>query len=203
MKKNINQYFSVLMLASILLIFIFNFTKVLAVYNNDSLTLDINSPIEQVRTVTNTTPSKIESEFCQNRSLEVKGTSDENTSQDMIMPHMDHEPRHGGQFFMAANRHYHVEGVYSTECGFELYLYDEYTRPIKSASFQALIKVTQSFAEDETWESSLFLVPSENQQKLTSFELQLEPDDSGNTGEIAIELYLKFPGNQEPDYYNF
>ena len=191
------------MAASILLIFIFNFAKVLATYNTDTLATNKSLSVEQFQSVVNTTTSKAESEFCQNRSSNIKAQSNVNNSQDMTMPHMDHEPRHGGHFFMAANRHYHLEGVYSKECGFELYLYDEYTRPIKSGLFQAFIKVTQTFVEDETWDSYLFLIPSENQEKLSSFELQLEPDDSGNTGEVSIALYLKFPGNQEPDYYNF
>ncbi|NOQ79269.1 MAG: hypothetical protein GQ546_07695 [Gammaproteobacteria bacterium] len=203
MIKNINKYFVVLMAASILLIFIFNFTKVLATYNTDTLAIDKNSPMEKVQSVVNTTTSKTESEFCQNRSLEVKAQPNVNNSQDMTMPHMDHEPRHGGQFFMAANRHYHIEGVYSKECGFELYLYDEYTRPMKSGLFQAFIKVTQSFVDEESWDTYLFLVPSENQERLNSFELQLDPDDSGNTGEVSIALYLKFPGNQKHEFYNF
>lgn len=190
------------MVVLILLIFVFNFSKVLATYNSDSLSADKSLPMGSALPVTNEENSKMESEFCQNRLSMVKASPEDN-SKKVMMPHMDHEPRHGGQFFMAANRHYHLEGVYSKECGFELYLYDEYTQPIKSGSFQGFIKVTQSFADEETWESSLFLIPSANQNKLTSFELQLEPDDLGNTGKVSIELYLKFPGNQEPDYYNF
>ncbi len=43
------------------------------------------------------------------------------------MAHMDHDSRHGGEFFMSSNKLHHVEGVYSAKCGFQLYTYNEYT----------------------------------------------------------------------------
>jgi hypothetical protein len=54
------------------------------------------------------------------------------------LAHGDHNPRHGGLFFMAADRFHHLEGALR-EGRFRLYLYDDYTEPLPPSAAVARI----------------------------------------------------------------
>jgi len=45
-----------------------------------------------------------------------------------IRPHGDHNPKHGGYFFMASNN-WHIEVAHPAPSLFRLYIYDEYSKP--------------------------------------------------------------------------
>jgi hypothetical protein len=78
-----------------------------------------------------------------------------------LRPHGNHNPRHGGQFFMAPDNWHHIEGAYPTARAFRLYVYDDYGRPLPPAALkdvEARIVTKESFdpATRKTTELSAF-----------------------------------------------
>ena len=114
----------------------------------------------------------------------------------MKMAHMDHESKLGGVFFMAPNKMHHLEATYSKECGFQLYLYNAFTKPINVNRFLAFLKVTGEIDGEED-KLTLFLEPNKS---YTTMQNLL---DVNLTGSFEIELHLKFPESEEVELFNF
>ncbi len=62
--------------------------------------------------------------------------------------HGDHNPRHGGQFFMADDAWHHIEGTYPSAGLLRVFFYDDWTRPLAPEAFTARAIVKDSAGKE-------------------------------------------------------
>jgi Heavy metal binding domain len=78
-------------------------------------------------------------------------------------PHQDHNPKHGGIFFMAPDAWHHLEGVYPEPGAFRVHLYDNFSQPLSAKTFKGRVVLKETFdpATGETPELVAYpLLPS-------------------------------------------
>jgi predicted RNA-binding Zn-ribbon protein involved in translation (DUF1610 family) len=60
-------------------------------------------------------------------------------------PHQDHNPKHGGIFFMAPDAWHHLEGTYPADGVFRVHLYDNFSQPLSAKPFKGRVVLKESF----------------------------------------------------------
>jgi hypothetical protein len=114
-----------------------------------------------------------------------------------LRPHGNHNPQHGGQFFMAPDNWHHIEGTYPRDRVFRLYLYDDYARPLSAVDLrrvQARVVTRETFdpATRKTTEISAFAMrPSRD-----GAYLEARVDRAPMPAEMTAKVRLK-PGAPE------
>jgi copper(I)-binding protein len=108
--------------------------------------------------------------------------------------HSIHDPQRGGTFYMAPNKTHHIEGVYTEECGFQLFLYNAFTESIRVDRFQAFVHVFP--ASDDEFDIIRFLSPA-----LGGTVLAARFGDAVSRP-FDVELYIRFPDQDAPQMFN-
>jgi hypothetical protein len=110
-------------------------------------------------------------------------------------PHGDHNPRHGGSFFMADDSWHHLEGTYPPGGPFRVFFYDDYTRPMPVKGFSGSVVLLDA-----------------NEKELDSFPLKpgritnaIEAPIKGATLPLKVKLKVKFEaeGKERPFDFTF
>jgi hypothetical protein len=115
-----------------------------------------------------------------------------------LRAHGNHNPQHGGQFFMAPDNWHHLEGVHPSARLFRLYVYDDYGRPLAAAKvkdIQARVVTKETFdpATRKTTELSAFALKSARNRPY--LEARIDP----STLPAEMSAKVRFGGDQ-PEY---
>jgi hypothetical protein len=114
------------------------------------------------------------------------------------MAHQDHNPKHGGIFFMAMDEKHHLEGVLEPPGIFRVYVYDEYTKPLAKDKMKQVSGTVQMGESDDA--PKLPLVLSKDGKTM---ELPLPP---GTKLPVTLTLLMRFPGmaaDARPELFTF
>jgi hypothetical protein len=117
--------------------------------------------------------------------------------------HGNHNPQHGGQFFMAADNRHHLEGTYLPSGVFRLHLYDDFTKPLPAAQVRD-VKADLVLKDPRTGqEKTVPLVRSGRYMQATigkipfpaamHAQVQFKPGGAQNRFDFTFDSYSKEP----------
>ncbi len=120
-----------------------------------------------------------------------------------LRAHGNHNPQHGGLFFMAADNTHHLEGAYLSSGVFRMYFYDEFTKPQTLANMRSF-KATLNVKNSRTGKDTLYSLVRSGaylQATIGKRPLPLEmfakvtftPDGKDNRFDFTFPAYSKEP----------
>jgi hypothetical protein len=124
----------------------------------------------------------------------------------IVRAHGDHNPRHGGQFFMGTDKWHHVEGVYPTQNLLKVYVYDNFTQPLdlKSITGRAFtkedgnkeldpVRLTAS-RDGKTLEAKVpGAAPAKGSPQRVSIRLRFKPETPEDKFDFTFDDFSKEP----------
>jgi hypothetical protein len=119
-----------------------------------------------------------------------------------LRAHGNHNPQHGGQFFMAPDNWHHLEGVHPSARVFRLYVYDDFGRPLAAAKvkeIQARVVTKETFdpATRKTTEERAFALKQPRNRPY--LEARIDPA----TLPTEMTAKVKFGSDQPEHRFDF
>jgi len=74
-------------------------------------------------------------------------------------PHQNHNPKHGGMFFMAPDNWHHLEGTYPEDGLFRVFLYNNFSEPLNAKDFKGRAVLKEVFDADTKQTRELLAYP--------------------------------------------
>jgi hypothetical protein len=111
-------------------------------------------------------------------------------------PHGDHNPRHGGSFFMAVDQWHHLEGTLAAPGTFRVYFYDDLSRPLEPNGFV----VALARADDNAREvgAPIPVMPGQNPDRN-----MMEAPLGNATFPLNLKLHVKFKADDRDQVFDF
>jgi Cu/Ag efflux protein CusF len=125
-------------------------------------------------------------------------------------PHGDHNPRHGGQFFMADDNWHHLEGTLVRPNILRVYFYNDMTQPLAAADFSASAVKTDAAGNDlgapialkprQTKDRNILEMPMQGAALPAKFTLRVKfkPEDKERVFDFTFNDYSKEPVSGAP-----
>jgi Cu/Ag efflux protein CusF len=120
-------------------------------------------------------------------------------------PHGDHNPRHGGQFFMDEDNWHHLEGTWVRPNIFRVYFYNDMTQPLAVSGFSARVAKSDANGNDigapvplkagqKADRNTLELpMPGETMPAKFTLRVKFKPEDKERVFDFTFPDYSKEP----------
>ena len=114
-----------------------------------------------------------------------------------LRAHGDHNPRHGGQFFMATDAWHHVEGTYPQKGLFRVFFYDNFTKPLAVKGLAASVVIR------DTSDKEVASVPLVAGRTTSTMEAKIPVANAALPLRATLKLKLSSATPEQPFDFQF